>query len=194
MSRSLICALALSSLVSVAGAETLNFDDIGVQGTYISEPNLYRGFNFSYTMDVIDLVDSSWNFGARSGDFAILNNYGGAGLVTQAGGGTFSFDGLWAKAWDTAPNSGGPTVLSGSLQGLLNGNVVWSVATALNGSYRHFAAQAGQIDTLRMDFGNYFLVDDLSLNGVSAVPEASSVAMLALGLGVLGGLARRRRA
>jgi MYXO-CTERM domain-containing protein len=190
----LVGALVAAFTLPTAGAVTLNFDDVGVQNQYINFDQPYQGFNFSFTLDVIDLVDSVWDFGARSGEFALLNNYGGVGTVTAADGGDFSFDGVWAKVWSTTPESGGAPSLFGSMRGLNDGAVIWSVDTALNGSYQFFGAQAGQIDTLELGFGNFFQADDLSLNGVSVVPEASTWAMMALGLGALGALRRRRAA
>lgn len=189
----LIGALAAALLLPTAGAETLTFDDVGVQNNYINFDQPYRGFNFSFTLDVIDVVGTGvWDFGARSGEFALLNNYGGVGTVTAVDGSEFTFDGVWAKAWVTAPESGGAPSVFGSMRGLNDGVVVWSVDTAINGSYQFFGAQAGQIDTLELGFGNFFLADDLSLNGVSVVPEASTWAMMALGLGAIGALRRRR--
>jgi hypothetical protein len=174
---------------------TLTFDDIpggSIHGTYGSMPEDYQGFGFSDNLDWVDVVASIWHYGARSGEFALLNNYHGTGIVTATGGADFTFHGLWAKAWGTAPESGGPAVLFGTLADYNDGALVWSVDTALNGSYAHYAAQAGLIDELHLSFGSLFLVDDLSLN-VTAVPETSTIAMMMLGLALVGAGVRHRR-
>jgi len=187
--------LALSMSVAAQSA-TLTFDDIpggSVQNAFGDMPT-YKGFNFSFTLDWIDLEASSWNYGAHSGDFGILNNNHGTGIVTEASGADFTFDGLWAKNWATSPDSGGADTSFGNLQGYNNGSLVWSVATSLNGSYENYGAQAGAIDELRLGFGGVFLVDDLSLNGVSvsAVPIPAAAFLFAPAL--LGFMGLRRKA
>lgn len=191
------CVLAMIVLVGVGHlkADTLTFDDVpgGSIQNWVGDMPTYKGFNFSYTLDWVDVVGSSWNYGAHSGDFALLNNYGGVGVVVDAGGFDFTFDGLWAKQWGTAPNSGGIDTLFGTISGYKDGSLVWSTNTALNGSYKFFGPQSGLIDELRLGMGNHFLADDISLN-MSPVPTPSSFAALA-GMGAVGTIAavRRRR-
>jgi len=194
-----IFLLGLAMLVpNYANATLLTFDDVPGGSTQQSHGDMptYQGFNFSFTLDWIDVVDSPWNYGAHSGDFTILNNNGGIGIITAADAGDFTFDGLWAKRWETGIDSGGNDLLFGTIQGYNNGQLVWTVATSLNGSYEHYAAQAGAIDELKLGFGNFFLADDICLNGGNcAVPTVAEPTPLALlGFGLLGfGLVRRRR-
>jgi len=190
--------LLLSFLfASSAQAIVLTFDDIPGGSIQDSVGDLnapYQGFTFSSTLDSIDVVGVPWwNFGAKSGDFAILNNYGGVGSITKTDLSDFSFDGLWAKQWATAPESGGSAGLFGTIKGFNNGLEVWSINTALNGSYQYFAGQSQMIDDLQLGFGNYFLVDDIALNQSSNnVPEPSTLLLLSLGfLGL--GIAKSRR-
>ncbi len=123
---SLVCLSALCALAAVpAQALVLTFDDVpggSSQGGFGDLPSpvgsgSYLGFQFSATLDWIDVVGGTWNFGAHSGDFAILNNLGGPGVVTEANGEDFTFTGLWAKRWNTAPDSGGEPSLVGTLEG-----------------------------------------------------------------------------
>ena len=177
-------------------AALLTFDDVpggSIQNDYGDMPT-YQGFNFSSTLDWIDLVDSSWNYGAKSGDFGLVNNDPdtGIGIVTEANNADFTFDGLWAKKWNTPIEDGGDDSLFGLLSGYNNGELVWEVATGLNGSYEEYGPQAGAIDELRLGFGNTFLVDDITLNSVSAVPVPAAAWLFGSGLLALAGISRRK--
>lgn len=173
-----------------AQAVILTFEDIpdgSVQEETGHMPT-YKGFNFSATLDWTDANTVSYSFGATSGDFAILNNNGGTGIVTDAQGAGFTFGGLWAKTWGTPAESGGADTVFGTLQGYNDSVLVWSVATGLNGSYEFYGAQAGAIDELRLGFGDTFLVDDIKLD---AIPEPTGLALFALGAHAI--MRRRRR-
>lgn len=191
--KNLLIAIGLAaSFTQPSHAITLTFEDVpngSVIGGFgdmplIGNADAYQDFQFSSTLDWIDVGDY-WNYGAKSGRFALLNNYGGVGIVSKQGGGEFTFDGLWAKSWGSPPESGanGVVLTGGVIQGFKAGQLIWSVDATLDGSYQYFAAQAGAIDELHIGFGNNFLVDNLSLNGVSAVPEASTLSLALSGLG-----------
>lgn len=189
------CMLLALGLSQSASATVLTFDDIpggSIQNEVGNMPT-YQGYNLSPTLDWLDLVGSSWSFGAHSGDYGILNNNSGVGTITKATGADFYFDGLWAKKWNTASQSGGDDSLFGTLSGYNNGILVWSVDTGLNGSYEFYGPQAAAIDELRLGFGNNFLVDDITLSDSrGTVPEPASLTLLGLGLG-LAALVRRRK-
>jgi hypothetical protein len=198
INRFILISLALLGLsVSSVNASILTFDDVpggSISGMAGDMPT-YNGFDFSETLDWIDVGGAGWPYGAHSGDFAILNNLKGVGTITDAGGADFTFDGLWAKKWDTAPESGGSDSLFGRLEGYNNGGLVWSITTGLNGSYQYYAAQVGLIDELHLGFGDVFLVDDLSLNAtLSSVPAPAAVWLFGTGLLGFIGFSKRRKA
>lgn len=182
----------------------LDFENVpggSVQNTFGEMPQTnghqdYLGFKFDSNLEWIDSVGSHWNFGAKSGQFTLFNPHAGFKTVFAADRGDFTFGGLWAKKWGTAPESGGAASLFGTLEGWKNGAPVWSVNTALNGSYQFFGAQSGLIDELRLDFGTYFLVDDLALNEntISPVPLPAGGVLLLSAVLAAGAVSRRRAA
>jgi hypothetical protein len=200
MKRFLIASLlsACAFAAANANASVLTFDDIpGAAQNRYGAIGTYAGYVFGSTgdvnqMDWIDTVTSNefYNRGAVSGDFTMLNNNGGAAVIRKANGGAFTFGGLWAENWldwDTA---------AGSLQGYLGGQLVWTSDVTLGGeSFTWFAGTAGNIDELRIDFGEaQFLVDNLELNDAAAVPLPPTPALMGIGLAGLMLLRRRSRA
>lgn len=200
--RNFLCAGALALAASPAAAVVLDFDNVpsgSTQNNFGEMPTTngesdYQGFVFTSNLDWIDTVGSVWNYGAKSGDFTLLNNDFNAGSVSAADGSDFTFDGLWAKRWNTSIESGGPNSLFGTIKGFNDGVEVWSVDTGLNGSFQFFAGQAGAIDRLELGFGNNFLVDDLALNEMTPVPVPAGMVLLASGIFVLRGMRRRSAA
>lgn len=200
----LIGLVLLGSSIAPARAVLLTFDDVpgGSRQDTHGDMTPYNEFKFSETLDWLDLEGSRWDYGAHSGDFGLLNNLGGIGIITAAGNADFTFDGLWAKAWHTPKESGGADTVLGSLSGYNDGALVWSTTTGLNGSYKFFGAQLGLIDELHLGLGNFFLVDDISLNDsskkilnapVSPVPAPATFWLFGTALIGLAGFSKRRK-
>lgn len=186
--KSFFTAALVAAVSFSAQATQIDFESTGSPNTYNALNYAIDGFVFNHTMDNIDIgAGAPWSgFGpAHSGRYAALNNYSGAGEITLQGGGTFSFQNLWLKDW--SGNSSSVTV-----SGLLNGVQVGSVSGVLGNSWANYAGNFSTIDTLRISTNAVFLVDDISLN-VAAVPEPETYGMLLAGLGLLGGMARRKK-
>ena len=199
MIKKTLATLALLGFASSAQAVVVDFDSVaGVSidnnWRFLNVPT--EGFTFSSPASIIDVgTGAPWNFGAHSGDFALLNN-GGTGSITVAAADAsdFTFDGVWAKRWATAPESGlSGGNLIGVMQGFNNGALVWSVNTVLDGSYQFLEGQAGLIDQLVLGMGRYYLIDDLALNEMApSVPVPAGLPLIATGLAALGFMGRRK--
>ncbi len=193
--KRLLSALALSAAFAPVYADVLTFDDVAgiAPNTYGAMP-VYKGFTFNCTgcgvnrLDWIDTVGSSWNYGSVSGEYTLLNNYGGTGVIRAADGSDFSYDGLWSRVWGSSGER------HGKVRGFNNGVEIWTQDVVLGNSFAHVGGVTGAVDELRLDFGNFFLVDDLALNQKAGdVPEPATLALG--GLALVGmGLARRRKA
>ncbi len=188
MKKIILSAVLSLSLAQAANATLLTFDDhTNAQQNSYGDAGNYNGFNFTTNLDWVDTVGSSWNYGAVSGDFTLLNNNGGVGLISDENDSDFTFDGLWAKAWSVDFKDGG------FLAGYKDGVAVWEIDTTLTGDFTYFGAQAGLIDTLHLGFGNFFLVDDIALNESESVSVPTPASTSLFGLCLLGLAALRKK-
>jgi hypothetical protein len=202
--RKLLTALALAASFGTAPAAVLTFDDIpggSVQDSSGVMPT-YMGFNFSCVGGTLDCgvfvppelhwVDAvPFGGSAVSGDFALTNSSGGDAVIRAADGSAFRFDGLWARAW-----MGGDRAVS--ILGLVGGSQVWSLSGSLvdGDAYVNFGGMGVAVDELRLQFGEFFLVDDLALSaadGGPTVPEPTSLLLAGLGLAALRAARRSSR-
>lgn len=186
-----LLAVLLILFTASSQAAILTFDDIpGQSQNVFGAIGNYQGYNFGATtsqnrLDWIDTVGSNWNYGSVSGDFTMLNNYGGTGIITDENNANFSFDGLWAKTWGNA------SARTAHIRGFNNGSEIWSSQITLNSQFTYFAGVSGLIDELQLEFGNHFLVDNLALNETTqSVSEPASLALFGLGILSLVGIRR----
>ena len=184
----LAMVLLIIDIAGSAQAAVLTFDDIpGVEQNSYGEIGSYGGFDFSsdtgMSMDWIDTVDSRWNYGAVSGDFTMLNNYGGNAIIKSSTNQNFTFDGLYARIW----SSGSRSV---SIEGYKDGRLVYSHDDlTLDTNWNYFTGSSFYINELRLNFSNYFFVDNLSIN---QTPIPSTMLLLYTGLVILAGSKNRR--
>ena len=83
-----LLAVLLILFTTSSQAAILTFDDIPgqSQNSYGAIGN-YQGYNFGATnslnrLDWIDTVGSKWNNGSVSGDYTMLNNFSGSGIIS----------------------------------------------------------------------------------------------------------------
>ena len=190
--HSKIRSILVPVLILVSGfsnAATLTFDDIpdatinsnGVIGNY-------SGFDFSNNLEWIDTVNKAWTtdgpFGSQSGDFTMLNNGQGMGIITEESGNDFTFDGLYARTWNNVADRVQHIV------GLKDSGVVWDSEITLTSTWTYYSGVSGNIDEMRLDLGDYFLVDNLE---ITAVPLPATLYLFATGLLSLSGVLRVKK-
>ncbi|WDP92244.1 MAG: hypothetical protein HUN04_21980 [Desulfobacter sp.] len=195
MKKIFLAVLFFLFLTEMSNAVVITFDDHpdATQNAY-GPIGTYNGFEFHATnsldrLDWIDTVGSAWDYGAISGDFTMLDNFGGEGRINAVGNADFTFDGLYARIWRTGTNA---LIISG----YQNGSLAVSAEYTLTTDWTYYSGWDGVlINALHLVVPNgIFLVDNLALNE-SQVPIPSTLTLLAFGLvglaGVAGGKALR---
>jgi hypothetical protein len=197
--KRLLLAAALALLALSSRATVLTFDDYPAveqyghdairdsYNGYVIGTNAAGGEALPY-LAWIDTVEGFWGaMGAVSGHFTATNDWGGAGVIRKEDGTDFTFDSVWARAWEGDREA--------TIRGFRGGVQVWSFTYDLTTEWTEIAGRAGAIDELQLDLGNYFLIDDVSLSPAQApvqVPEPASLAIFGLGLAAAAALRRKR--
>ena len=187
----LIAALCFAG---TAQATTITFEDIGqIDGVVdLSSHPGYQGLNWNSTLDTVDLGTTVFFWSgtgpAHSGRQAVLNNNGGSGVIIGSAS-SFVFNEVWLKSWFGSADGS-----LGTITGLLAGNQVFQNSFVVSSAWQDIIAGAQTIDTLIIQTGGIFLIDDLTINGFSAsVPAPSALLLLGAGLAVVGRLRRKAR-
>ncbi|QJE02070.1 PEP-CTERM sorting domain-containing protein [Massilia forsythiae] len=188
----LLAALAASNLAAAhAGAAVLNFDDLDAKGklSTIGAYNPYGGFTFDRNWYLGDTTVGGYANAAHSGGNFVNNGFGVNRLsVTSAN----AFD--FAGAWFAAPAINGTQATSVNIMGYdALGALVGSTGdVAITNSFAFVAANFIGVTRLVIsrDKG-FFVMDDFTVADAAQVPEPAG--LFALGLGLVGWMARRPR-
>jgi hypothetical protein len=192
-------ASALAFVVGMtdsASAEIITYDGGSGPG--------FAGSDYQFSSNVVVISPgpgSFWPFAsAHSGCCAALNDYLGPVVITQVGGGTFSFVDTYITGWNTES-------IGGTITGYLNNTEVGSVGFSALGPdagggrpgpvWALVTANFSNVDTVVISeaSNNAFLLDDTEINAAAVPlhPLPLLGQMLLLALGGFGLLAYRRR-
>jgi hypothetical protein len=182
-----------------ASATILTYDDFPLDGSLTGSigPRGFTelGYQFSNNMVPVYLGGLFPNAHAISGNNAALNDYLGDAVITQVGGGTFSFVDTYVTGWNTE-------IVDGTITGFLNGSQVGQVLFEVLGPdaggghpvapWSLITANFATVDEVVISgFGNAFLLENTQID--PAVPEPSTWAMMVLGFAGLGFITYRRQ-
>ena len=177
--KKLLAAAALVLTAPLASASVLNFDDL----TGFGPMTTYGGLTFS---DWYHYDKESPPYNAASGRTSLFDttNSNSFGRVSA-----FTFQGA---------SFAGATGVNVRFDMFLNGAYVFSSTTLSVDDKPTFlgSGYTGLVDSVKVTSGNpqYFVMDDLTFNEASNVPEPGSLALLFGAMGVMGVMARRRKA
>ena len=183
MIKTLISAAAALLLAGAAHASTVV--DVDAQtdaiGTVGATTTLAAGESFTITASPLD----TWSAGA---DLRTSNANGLTGAIyAQAGDDSGKTPGTQIGQDFGTFTSGSSTFAFGELVGSIDGGAYFAVGTNYTGT----TASGGTLSLIYWD--SYYGDNSGSIAAtVTAVPEPTSVALLLAGLGIVGGLARRR--
>jgi hypothetical protein len=184
-----ILAVASVAVSTLAGASAAQADELVVNGGF--ETGDFSGWsqfgNTGWTHVGLGTVAD----GNYSAEFGPVTTVGGItqNLTTVAGGSyLLQFD---------LQNDGGPGT---SFSAQFGGDTVLSLTNPGGFGYTHYSYNVTAVDALtQLSFGfrndpYYFHLDNVSVQTLAgAVPEPATWATLILGLGMVGGMMRRRR-
>ncbi|MCU6496977.1 PEP-CTERM sorting domain-containing protein [Rugamonas sp. A1-17] len=192
MKKTLIALLAGGLLLAAQShAAVVTFDNLDAGGklSSIGKYNPYADLVWGSNWFLGDTSVGGYGNGAHSGK-EFLNNGFGVNNLGVSSAKAFDFSG----AWFAVPGINGTkaTWIDITAYDAANHVIGTTGQIAINGTYSWVAANFAGVSRLNItrDKG-FFVMDDFTL--AAAVPEPTSLSMMALGLAAIG-IARRRRA
>lgn len=184
--KSLLLSAVIACTSFAAQATVLDFEGLTSNSAIelnSAAPN-YGGFQWSN--DFVLYNFPAYSAPTHSGNYGIVNNYGNS-PVSMSSVTAFSFNGAWLAGW----GFNAPASVTINAYDSLNNLVGSSGPISITSNVETFANVTFN-NVNRVDFvgGQYFTLDDISVNAVS-VPEPAILALFALGL--FGFAAARRR-
>jgi hypothetical protein len=192
-------ALLLAFWSMAASAQVITFDDLTDYGSGSWISNGYAGLNWD-NFGVLNAPAYSTNSGYQNGVVSGTNvafNSGGNQAITSSGS-TFTFESAYfAAAW----NDGLAVLVQGYNGASLIDSISFLVNTSgpllqtfnWNGIDKVVFSSSGGTKNINFDAnygGTMFAMDNMT---ISPVPEPETYAMLLVGLGLIGFMARRRK-
>jgi len=212
MNKKLIAIAVLASLAGVASAASVDYSVTGLSGTWAFGNTEWNGYdtlgNLNNTTDVgtvNEMLHSPYAYSAPgSADVNGIYNYPSNASIVFSTSGATTFGSLtvlssrsyapWTTIQVDYSNDGGLTWLQAlnTTTGALGWVDVGTGGSATESVTMNLGGVQG--DELRLTAnGTQISLHTVSIDGVSAVPEPSAMAMLLASLGVIGFAAKRRR-
>ncbi|MYM21555.1 PEP-CTERM sorting domain-containing protein [Duganella sp. FT135W] len=193
-----VASLAFSAIAMPAMAEIIDFDDVNgfgdplLQNTFV-DPG-YHGFNLTGGFGSSSWVISTAKLptfpqdNAHSGKLYAYSN-AGTDLHLDSVSGTFRLNDFWARSGDNdTPYSLVVTAYKGGAE-------VFSQTLAIDTTYKFYSMNLVDVDSVRFSTNGAtnLLLDDISVNAPTPVPEPATWGMLVAGLAIVAGVARRKK-
>jgi hypothetical protein len=179
--KKIIC-LFVCLFAGTANAVVINFDAITTTDEQAISAN-YAGMSWGGNW-YVESSTSSGN-GSVSGDYAAFNGFGELAMNLSSDV-DFDFTGAYFTSWTLRGLSQYYSATSITIEGYNNNALIGSVSMNLSADqYDWFQADLLGVDEVRFISSSskqWWLMDDLTINESTSVPEPASVALFGLGL------------